>query len=143
MAEYMTEQKRILKKILEDNADSAYTVEELMEKLSQCSSDRIPGKSTVYRLITHLTEEGTVKKFLRNGSRKFAYQIVMGEHCDCHLHLKCMECGKLIHLDEDTSDALLGKVRDISNFSVNEEATVLFGECSDCGVRKHNKKGIR
>ena len=143
MAEYMTEQKRILKKILEDNADSAYTVEELMEKLSQCSSDRIPGKSTVYRLITHLTEERTVKKFLRNGSRKFAYQIELGEHCDCHLHLKCMECGKLIHLDEDTSDALLGKVRDISNFSVNEEATVLFGECSDCGVRKHNKKGIR
>jgi Fur family ferric uptake transcriptional regulator len=138
MAEYMTEQKRILKRILEDNADRAYTVEELMEKLRQSSGERAPGKSTVYRLITHLTEEGTVKKFLRDGSRKFAYQIVMGEHCDCHLHLKCMDCGKLIHLDEDTSDELLGRVRDISNFSVNEEATVLFGKCSDCGER--NKK---
>ena len=139
MAEYMTEQKRILKRILEDNADRAYTVEELMEKLRQSSGERAPGKSTVYRLITHLTEEGTVKKFLREGSRKFAYQIVMGEHCDCHLHLKCMDCGKLIHLDEDTSDELLGRVRDISNFSVNEEATVLFGKCGDCKRVKTEK----
>lgn len=137
MAEYATEQKRILKKILEDNSNSAYTVEELICKLKAEYPHSPLGKSTVYRLMTRLTEEGTVKRFVRGNSRKFAYQIVIGEHCDCHLHLKCMSCGKLIHLDESISDELLGRVRDTNDFSVNEEATVLFGKCSSC----KNSKG--
>ncbi len=132
MAEYVTEQKKILKKILEESCDSAYTVEELMEKLRDRCGDSAPGKSTVYRLITHLVEDGTVKKFSEDGSRGWSYQIVMGEHCDCHLHLKCMDCGRLIHLDESVSDELLDRVRTISDFSVNEEATVLFGRCGEC-----------
>ena len=71
MAEYVTEQKKILKKILEENCDSAYTVEELMQKLCDRCGDSAPGKSTVYRLITHLVEDGTVKKFSKDGSRKW------------------------------------------------------------------------
>ena len=132
MAEYVTEQKRILKKILMDNSDRAYTVDELCEKMREECGDAAPGKSTVYRLMTHLTEDGTVKQFTRKGSRRAAYQIVAGDHCDCHLHLKCMDCGKLIHLDEGTSDELLLKVRNKSNFSISEEATVLFGRCGEC-----------
>ncbi len=132
MAQYVTEQKKKLKRLLEDNCDKAYTVEELVEKLRLRADTGTLGKSTVYRLMTRMVEEGSVKRFVRGNSRKFAYQIVMGERCDCHLHLKCTGCGKLIHLDEDVSDELLDKVRDISDFSVNEEATVLFGKCGQC-----------
>lgn len=131
MAEYMTEQKRALKKILEDNSDKAYTVDELME-LMRVSVTEVPGKSTVYRLVTRLADEGIVKKFYKDNSRRAAYQIVMGESCDCHLHLKCMDCGKLIHLDDKVSDELLCAVKATSNFSVSEQATVLFGMCGDC-----------
>ena len=136
MAEYVTEQKLIIKKILEDNRDCAYTVEELMDKLQAVYPDNTPARSTVYRLITHLTEEGEVKRFVPKNSRKAAYQIVVGEHCDSHLHLKCMGCGKLFHLDEGISDELLDKVRSTSGFSVNEEETVLFGKCNTCQTAK-------
>ena len=139
MAEYVTEQKRILKRILEENCDKAYTVDELYEKVKQTGGERSLGKSTVYRLITHLVEEGSVKRFTKENGRKSAYQIVMGEHCDCHLHLKCLDCGKLIHLDEDVSGRLVGAVMDKSDFSVNEEATVLFGKCGDCKRVKTEK----
>ncbi len=139
MAEYVTEQKKILKKLLEENCDSAYTIEELIDKMRINADGHVPGKSTVYRLMTKLVAEGTVKRFVRGNSRKFAYQIVMGEHCDCHLHLKCMGCGRLIHLDESVSDELLDKVRSISDFSINEEATVLFGSCADCKKDKAGK----
>ncbi len=139
MAEYVTEQKKILKKLLEENCDRAYTVEELAEKMRTVSDGRVPAKSTIYRLITKLVEEGTVKRFVRGNSRKFAYQIVMGEHCDCHLHLKCIGCGRLIHLDESVSDELVDRVKSISDFSVNEEATVLFGSCSECKNKKSEK----
>ena len=132
MAEYITEQKLTLKKILEENCDRAYTVDELMEKLREHFGERAPGKSTVYRLMTHLVEDGSVKRFMRKNSRTSAYQIVLGEHCDCHLHLKCLDCGRLIHLEESVSDELLDKVRDVNNFAISEEATVLFGRCADC-----------
>lgn len=132
MAEYVTEQKKVLKKILQDNCDKAYTVDELLEIMRSACPQNVPGKSTVYRLITRLVSEGSVKKFSRDNSRQSAYQIVMGEHCDCHLHLKCMDCGKLIHLDDKVSDELLSAVRATSDFSVSEEATVLFGMCGDC-----------
>ncbi len=139
MAEYVTEQKKILKKLLEENCDSAYTIEELIDKMRISADGHVPGKSTVYRLMTKLVAEGTVKRFVRGNSRKFVYQIVMGEHCDCHLHLKCMGCGRLIHLDESVSDELLDKVKSISDFSVNEEATVLFGSCAECKKDKAEK----
>jgi Fur family ferric uptake transcriptional regulator len=132
VAQYVTEQKKMLKKLLEENADRAYTVEELVEKLESKGGGGTIGKSTVYRLMTHLVEEGAVKRFVRGNSRKFAYQIVMGEHCDSHLHLKCTNCGKLMHLDEEVSDELLDRVKSISDFCVNEEKTVLFGRCGDC-----------
>ena len=132
MAEYRTEQKRILKKILVDNCERAYTVDELMQKLREHFGDFAPGKSTVYRLLTHLVEDGSVKKFIKDNMRKAAYQIVNGEHCDCHLHLKCLDCGRLIHLDEAVSDELLNKVRGTNDFRINEQATVLFGQCGSC-----------
>ncbi|MBO7311158.1 MAG: transcriptional repressor [Clostridia bacterium] len=138
MAEYITEQKRTLKKILEDNCDRAYTVDELFCKMQALYPSKAPGKSTVYRLITHLVNEGAVKRFIKDGERKAAYQIVMGEHCDCHLHLKCTDCGKLIHLNDKISDELLSTVQSTSDFSVNEEATVLFGTCGSC--KKHSER---
>ncbi len=134
MAEYATEQKKMLSDFLRQNCEKAFSVEELMIEMQKAYGDSVPGKSTVYRLITRLVEEGSVKRFVKGHSRRFVYQIVEGEHCRSHLHLKCMDCGRLIHLDEGISHELLNKVLDSSHFSVNEEETVLFGECASCSL---------
>ena len=139
MAEYVTEQKKILQRILEENKDRAYTVDELVCIMKDSYGNDAPGKSTVYRLMTHLSEEGKVKKFARPDTRKAAYQIIIGEHCDCHLHLKCLDCGKLLHLDEEISDKVLCAVMSNSDFSVSEEATVLFGKCGSCKKQKNGE----
>ena len=139
MAEYVTEQKKILQRILEENKDRAYTVDELVCIMKDSYGNDAPGKSTVYRLMTHLSEEGKVKKFARPDTRNAAYQIIIGEHCDCHLHLKCLDCGKLLHLDEEISDKVLCAVMSNSDFSVSEEATVLFGKCGSCKKQKNGE----
>ena len=136
MAEYATEQKKMLSDFLKENAERAFSVDELIEGMKARYGEGIPGTSTVYRLMTRLVEEGTVKRFVKGHSRHFVYQIVGDEHCRSHLHLKCIGCGKLLHLDERVSDALLDTIRSNSEFSVNEEETVLFGECAAC---VHNK----
>ena len=140
MAEYATEQKRMLLQLLQERGESAYTVEELVLRLHEAYGERAPGKSTVYRLITRMTEEGTVKRFVRGRSRQFSYQIVGGERCHAHQHLKCMGCGRLIHLDEGVSDDLLCRVRACSDFAVDEEETVLFGACGSCSRKGREEK---
>ncbi len=136
MAEYTTEQKKMLSDFLKKNAERAFSVDELMEGMRATYGADVPGKSTVYRLMTKLVSEGVVKRFVKGHSRRFVYQIVGDEHCRSHLHLKCIGCGKLLHLDEQVSDELLDKIRDNSDFSVNEEETVLFGECAACVRQK-------
>ena len=136
MAQYETEQKKILLEFLTKNAHQAYSVDELVSGMKETYGEGVPGVSTVYRLMTKLVGEGTVKRFVKGHSRRFVYQIVDGTHCRSHLHLKCMECGKLLHLDERISDALLDQIRANNSFSVNEEETVLFGECAACSHQK-------
>lgn len=137
MAVYSTEQKRMLSDILSENRENAYSIEELIGELRKRYGEDAPGQSTVYRLITHLVEEGKVKRFVKGNGRRFVYQIMDCHGCGRHLHLKCVGCGRLIHLDSAASTELVKKIESVSEFSVMETQTVLFGECADCkGVQK-------
>ena len=132
MAQYVTEQKTLLLDFLKKNSEMSYTIDELMIKMSEQGIENIPGKSTLYRLMNRLCDEGKVKRFVREGERSLAYQAFLGEHCSTHLHMKCVGCGKLLHLGHELSDELLDKIRSVSDFSVSESETVLFGSCADC-----------
>ena len=92
---YQTEQKRLLLDYLSRHAERAFTPAELAQALA----DGGIGKSTVYRLIARLSEEGAVRRFAREGGG-VAYQYLSGEHCASHLHLRCTACGRVIHLSE-------------------------------------------
>ncbi len=141
MAQYRTEQKTMLLDFLRSHGENAYTVDELVEGMRLLYGEGTPATSTVYRLMTYLVEEGTVKRFVKGHSRRFVYQIVGGRDCHAHLHLKCMECGKLLHLDETVSERLLCAVRSSNDFSVSEEETVLFGACAVCRGNKEKTEG--
>lgn len=130
MGRYNTEQKKILLDFLQSNSENSYTIEEIITALG----DKGIGKSTVYRLMTQLVEEKKVHKSAGEG-RQFLYRITAHEDCRHHLHLQCKDCGKVLHLDRPTSDALLMGVMSAKDFLISEEDTVLMGKCSDCKVR--------
>ena len=132
MACYNTEQKKMLTNFLQENKDKAYTIEELAEALKALHGDNAPGKSTVYRLIPHLSDEGLVRRIPKKRGRGFLYQAVESEKCRGHLHLRCVSCGRLLHLDDSLSDELLIKVRELCSFSISEEETILLGNCLSC-----------
>ena len=140
MAEYITEQKTMLLTFLRSNHDEAFDVDELTAAMHAAYGSKAPGKSTVYRLITKLSEDGVVKKFAKTGSRRFVYQTVAENDCHNHLHLKCLDCGRLIHLDEEISEELMDKVKKINDFSVDEDETVLLGKCAECKIYKKVSK---
>ena len=130
MAKYHTEQKKLLLDFLKANSGNSYTIDEIAIALEDSSI----GKSTIYRLMTRLVEEKTVRRSAGKKGRQFVYRIIASDHCRNHLHLQCTECGRILHLDEKTSDALLDRVNEIKGFSVSEEDTVLMGKCADCKV---------
>ena len=132
MTGYQTEQKRMLLQFLREHCERAYTVEEAVEALRVHGGASAPAKSTVYRLMQRLVEEGEVKRFAVGNSRRFVYQLMGGEECHSHLHMKCRACGRLFHLEERVSHALARTLATANGFSLDQADTVLFGECADC-----------
>ncbi len=133
MAHYQTAQKKILTDFMMEHSEKTFSVEELCAEMEKEYKGReIPGKSTVYRLIQQMVEEGTVKRMMKEHSRKFVYQIAGGEHCALHLHMKCMDCGRLLHMDDDESLRIMAEVMKKNHFAVDGKQTLLVGTCSDC-----------
>ena len=129
MAHYQTAQKKLLLDFLRSHARQAFTIEELARALE--GQEHAPGKSTLYRLMPMLVQEGRVKRFVRGTSRQFLYQM-MGENCRTHLHLKCSVCGQMVHMGQEESLALTRLIDQKYHFAVDEGDTVLFGRCQAC-----------
>ena len=135
LATYKTHQKEMLLEFLSKHPERQFSVEQLSAELESFSEDA-PGKSTVYRLIGQLVDKGTVKRFVKGNSRQFLYQIAGGDECHHHLHLKCTECGKLLHMGHKFSEQVLNEILGESEFAVKPDSTTLFGFCKDCQLKE-------
>lgn len=132
MAKYNTVQREELLKFLGEHRTSAFTVKEIADMMAEDSSViKKPGESTLYRLIKELVESGEVKRTVKGNSRQFVYQITDGESCHHHLHMKCVSCGKLYHMDDEESRELVERILMKDSFEIDSSA-VLPGKCGDC-----------
>lgn len=129
MAGYQTKPRRQLLEFLEKNSEQSYSAEELSAALVEEYGEDAPGKSTVYRLVSKLAQEELIRRSEREGVHLSYYQI---NRCHDHLHLKCTDCGKLIHMKHGASEMLMRTILLNSGFSVNEHQTVLYGRCNHC-----------
>lgn len=134
LATYNTQQKEILISFLKKHPDTPFSIEELSASLGR-ETNCPPGKSTVYRIMGQLVENGTVKRFVKGNSRQFLYQIAGSDECHHHLHLKCTGCGKLLHMGHSLSEQLVREILGENDFSVELDSTTLFGCCSDCKLK--------
>lgn len=127
---YHTEQKKLLLAYLSGRADEIFTLPELTEALGECGI----GKSTVYRLVARLEEEGAVRRFAREGGG-FAYRYLASAACTSHLHLRCTACGRVIHLKEGALAAVGARLASEHGFRLDEGRTVLLGRCAECDLK--------
>lgn len=58
------------------------------------------GRSTIFRLLASLENEGIVQSCIENRTRLYIYK---NQKCHDHIHASCSKCGRFIHLDENTS----------------------------------------
>lgn len=126
---YQTEQKRQLLHFLHENKTKQYTIDEM---ISHMDSENMPGKSTIYRLMKQLVEEGKVKRCNKNNSRQFVYQLLDGECCSMHFHLQCENCGKLFHLQEEETRQVQYFLHLKKNFDIDIGRSLFLGICENC-----------
>lgn len=132
MAKYVTAQKEELKAFLSRHKSEGLTARQIADMMkADPEVTKSPGESTVYRLIKELVEAGEIKRTVKGNSRSFLYQLTEGEGCHHHLHMKCITCGKLYHMNDEESRELVEKIFRDENFELDQSA-VLPGKCAAC-----------
>ncbi len=129
---YKTSGRERLVHFLSEHPDTPYTVDELAELL------RPAGKSSLYRQLSELIADGTVRRdrddLCEEDGRPPAavYRYIGRADCARHFHLRCMSCGRLLHLDCHLTADLLSHIQSDHHFLVNMGKSVLYGECESC-----------
>ena len=87
------------------------------------------------QLINYALEDGVLtdkeRRFTREGTASSVYQLAGKCCCSEHLHIKCVDCGLLIHLDNAACDALAKT----TGFVIDDEKSMLYGHCANCARR--------
>ncbi len=120
---YSTIHKTELLDFFKKNKEQIFSADEVYDALSD-----IP-KSTLYRLLSKLTDEGLLEKAATDDR-------VVGYHysdstCPHHLHLLCSKCGRLEHLSESESEKLVDIFQKETSFKMCLSGTV-EGICKEC-----------
>ena len=124
---YNTEKRSKLLDFLKRNYGCAFTAEQICSGILE--GER--GKSTVYRLISKLVDDGKIQRISDGKTRKVTYQYIGDGSCSEHLHLKCKDCGTLIHLDSITSHILETRILKSEGFTLDVGA-LIYGHCEAC-----------
>ena len=127
-----TKNRRALLDWLGAHPTESFTTEQLCDALLEDGH----GKSSLYRLVSRLTEEGTIVGQSDPLTGRVRYRA-QGSECTSHLHLQCTGCGKVIHLDHDLSGALYNQILNFADFTLDESRTLLFGVCRVCKGASH------
>jgi len=120
---YHTEQRKQLLAFLQEHKTEQYSIDEMIALMDP---ENMPGKSTVYRLMKQLVEEGIVKRSNKENTRQFVYQLLEGKQCSHHFHLQCENCGKLFHLKEEETEQVKGMLQLQDKFHVDVSNACLW-----------------
>lgn len=129
MMAYSTRTRSALLDILESHKDTSISAEEVLDALRQRGLE--VNKTTVYRNLERMVEDGSVHKFSSEDGKRAFYQLSEGT-CSDHLHLQCSVCGKVEHLDCDFMKSFEEHVRREHGFSLSCKGSIIYGVCKAC-----------
>lgn len=107
-----------------DENSSAVSVITLVERLRSEMN-----KTTVYRILNKLEDDGIVHSFLgKNGHKWYAkcHNCSSVVHKDIHPHFQCIICGKVDCIDVNVV------IPEIANRKVEISQILLQGKCESC-----------
>ena len=127
--EYSTKQREAILAFLREN-NAHVSASDIIFHLSEQGYN--VSTATVYRALDKFEKEGLVKKMMVGDGVGACYQYADGEGCHEHFHLKCIKCGKLIHLSCEFMHEMEEHIFSDHGFTVSSGRTVIYGICSTC-----------
>ena len=120
----LTVQRRAVLEALVRRRDHP-TADQIFEDVS----NRLPGvsRTTVYRVLDAFVKLGVARKVCHPDAA-VRFEI---ESCRHH-HLVCMECGKMVDLQDPRLDALPLPDGQALGFTLNDYSIQFRGKCLDC-----------
>lgn len=132
---YKTKQKKLILDILMNSKEKQLSCDEIEEQLKNNGTP--VGKSTVYRYLISLQNEGKVRKFNSDTGKSASFSFIEDEEeCSKHLHLRCLCCGEFTHLDCKLMDEVSLHLTKEHKFRIDNNKTVLYGLCDKCSKSK-------
>ena len=102
---YTTKNRSEILDYLKKNCSSTISAADIKRHLEE--KEISVNTTTIYRFLDKLCAENIIIKYSDVNSDKAVYQYA-GDQGNCreHLHLKCIKCGKVMHLDCGFMDEL-------------------------------------
>lgn len=116
---------------LEQHANFQFSVQEIHTALLEQGVSL--NLTTVYRQLEKLCNSGNVLQFSSKDGKTQLFQI-NEENCTTHLHVRCVVCGKISHLDCSEVSAFLEHINSAHHIRVNCKNSMLFGICQKCAA---------
>ena len=133
---YKTKQRVAILDFIESNKDREVTANDILVYLNK--NDLKASQTTIYRYLDNLVKEGIIKKNYSEEKSSSCYQYV-GKRCKEHYHLKCNNCGEIIHLDSEIFSSIEKKIIDRYGFKIDNIKTILYGTCNKCNMNNKSK----
>ena len=127
--EYSTKQRGVILELLKESS-THITAKDVLARLDE-KGIKI-STATVYRALDTFEKEGVIRKMSLGDGLGACYQYTSDASCHGHFHLKCIECGELIHLSCDFLDKMEKHIYDEHAFTISSGRTVIYGKCAKC-----------
>ena len=128
---YKTNNRTKMMDYLKSNRDRTISVKDIDTHMKGLGCP--VNMTTIYRYLDKLEHDGDVMKYTGEQGDKATYQLVERNHgCASHLHLKCTDCGSVIHLDCHFMDEIAGHISDHHGFRLQCKNSVIYGLCQKC-----------
>ena len=131
---YHTKTTDLISQFITQRQEKSFTAGELSEYLRANGVD--VNKTTVYRNLDKMTENGQLIKHKSMISDGFVYQTVDDEnHCAEHIHFQCCKCGSVVHLDDEKTVEYLRSVSASLGLEIDLHLSSLNGLCKKCRTK--------
>lgn len=130
---YKTKQRDELLEYVKGTKGSHFTVEDVTNHFR--SRGISIGTATIYRAIEKMLSEHIVSKYIIDEHSAACFEYTAKEeeqHNENHFHLKCENCGKLIHLVCSELNSIGDHILKEHGFSIDSFRTVFYGTCQEC-----------
>jgi Fur family ferric uptake transcriptional regulator len=132
---YRSKGSQLIEQFGKAHKDQSFSAGEIVDYVK--SEGLNVNTATIYRSLDRMSEDGLLLKFKPQDSDSVVYQYKgLHQHCDHHMHMRCRQCGKLIHLECEFAAAFIKKIEEEYGFTIEPTITSLGGLCSNCKSTK-------